>query len=123
MGMQSTNRLGALEGKWNVPSPDTLKVLLQPEPDVESSFYESNLDLSTRSITTREYRATQRERLANAEFEIYRDVEGGLRWRLRTEGGQVLAESGESYPSRASCREAIRLVRSLGPGASVNEQA
>lgn len=37
----SLTRLGALAGQWDVPDPDGLTMLLQPEPEVERSFYES----------------------------------------------------------------------------------
>lgn len=39
----SSTRLGALVGQWEVPDPDTLKALLQPEPEIGQRFYESSL--------------------------------------------------------------------------------
>ena len=114
MNHQPSPRLGALSGKWDVPAPEEFKALLQTDPEVESRFYESNLGPPTGSTGS----------AASADFEIYSDEEGRHRWRLRRrDSGGVLAESGKSYPSRASCREAIGLVRDLGTHAGVEEQA
>lgn len=112
-------RLGALTGKWDLPASDALKTLLEPEPDVERAFYESGLGKP--SAATPE--APEEETAPGAEFEVYRDAEGAFQWRLRTQSGRVLAASGVAYPDYAACREAIALVRTLGPGARVKEQS
>jgi len=39
----SSSRLGALVGQWDVPDPDELTARLQPEPDVAHRFYERSL--------------------------------------------------------------------------------
>ena len=39
----SSLRLGALAGQWDVPDPDTLKAFLQPEPEVAQRFYDDRL--------------------------------------------------------------------------------
>ena len=39
----SSTRLGALFGQWDVPDPEDLKARLQPEPDVAHRFYESSI--------------------------------------------------------------------------------
>jgi hypothetical protein len=39
----SSIRLGALAGQWDVPDPDELTARLQPEPDVAHRFYENCL--------------------------------------------------------------------------------
>ena len=53
MSKKPTTRLGALSGKWNVPPPDKLKALLQPEREVDRSFYESDLHLPPRRTSTK----------------------------------------------------------------------
>jgi uncharacterized protein YegP (UPF0339 family) len=127
---KSPTRLGALVGKWDVPGPTGLKKLLQPEPEVERRFYESNLPSSSEKNSSEQDpssgnraddRDSQRGR-AGAEFEICRTESGEFRWRLLTEDGDVLAASGSQYPSRSACRRAIDQVRALGPNASVKEQ-
>ena len=44
-------------------------------------------------------------------FELYRDVKGEWRWRLRARNGEVIAESGEGYSRREDCEHGIALVR------------
>ena len=61
MSQQNTAHLGALTGKWNVPVPEKLKAALQPDREVESSFYASDLGLASRG---------------SAVFEIYRNNKG-----------------------------------------------
>lgn len=126
---KSPTRLGALAGKWEVPSPTDLKKILQPETEVERRFYESNLPLPSKENSSEgsqtsgsraNDRDTQRGR-PGAEFEIFQAESGEFRWRLLTEDGEVLAASGSQYPSRTACRRAIDQVRSLGPDASVKE--
>lgn len=43
-------------------------------------------------------------------LEIYADIAGGYRWRLTAPNGNVIADSGESYPTNAL---AIKAARSL----------
>lgn len=43
-------------------------------------------------------------------LEIYSDVSGTYRWRLTAPNGNVIADSGESYPTNAL---AIKAARSL----------
>lgn len=123
----SSTRLGALAGQWDVPVPDDLKARLQPEPEVAQRFYESSLLASASEPSegqpTSENGSGKRGRTLGAEFEIYLDEEGGFRWRLRAEGGSVLANSGRPYPSRTACRRAINQVRDLSPEARVTEQS
>lgn len=122
----SSTRLGALAGQWDVPDPDDLKTLLQPEPEVAQHFYESSL-VSPEQESPEDQSASENGsygegRASGAEFEIYRDENGTFRWRLRAEGGSVLANSGSTYRSRAACRQAISQVRNLSPEARVKEQ-
>jgi hypothetical protein len=44
-------------------------------------------------------------------FEVYRDVHGYWRWRLKAANHRIVA-SGESYRSRGDCLGAIGLVQS-----------
>lgn len=122
----SSTRLGTLAGQWEVPDPDELKMRLQPEPDVEQRFYESSL-LSTERNSSEERPASEHggsegQCAAKAAFEIFRDESGDFRWRLQTEQGSVLANSGSPYSSRAACRRAIDQVRALSSEASVKER-
>jgi len=128
----SSSRLGALVGQWEVPAPDTLKARLQPEPEVEQRFYDSSFlasnpesseDRSAPRNRAIDRSAQERRPTANAVFEIYQDESGGLRWRLQTEEGDVLAKSGSTYPSRAACRRVIDQVRDLSPEARVKERS
>jgi uncharacterized protein YegP (UPF0339 family) len=114
--------LGALKGKWDVPSSNTLKALLEPESEVARQFYESKLALSLEDDDAQD-RASKPEysgSVFGARFEIYRDDHEELRWRLRTDDGRVIAESSAGYPDREACLEAIELVRTLGPEANVD---
>jgi len=47
----SSTRLAALVGQWNVPDPDELTARLQPEPDVVDRFYGSGLLSSEREFS------------------------------------------------------------------------
>jgi len=47
----SSTRLGALAGQWDVPEPEELKTRLQPEPDVVCRFYGSGLLSSEREFS------------------------------------------------------------------------
>ena len=121
-----STRLGALAGQWDVPDPDALKTLLRPESEIEKRFYDSRLLASEqessgdRSIS--ENGDAEEQRTATAAFEIYQDESGSFRWRLQTEDGAVLANSGSTYPTRTACRRAVDQVRDLSPEASVKER-
>lgn len=120
----SSKRLGALSGKWNVPGPDKLKTLLEPESDVVNEFYESSLPISSGDGPAEDHSApegsSQEER--KAHFEIYRIESGDFRWRFVDETGRTLANSGGAYPTSDSCLDAIERVRHLGPEAEVEEK-
>jgi len=47
----SSTRLGALAGQWDVPGPDDVKARLQPEPEVVDRFYGSGLLSSEREFS------------------------------------------------------------------------
>jgi uncharacterized protein YegP (UPF0339 family) len=44
-------------------------------------------------------------------FEIYRDWRGEFRWRLVSDGGHVLANSGDGYPSEAAVYMALQGIQ------------
>lgn len=44
-------------------------------------------------------------------FEVYRDIQGLWRWRLKAANHRIVA-SGESYYNRGDCLSAIGLVQS-----------
>ena len=54
-----------------------------------------------------------------ATFEVYRDKAGEHRWRLRASNGNIIADSGEGYTTKADCVDALELVKKLGPEAYV----
>lgn len=122
----ASTRLGALAGQWDVPDPEELKARLQPEPEVAQHFYESSLvspeQESSEDQSTSENGSYGKGRTSGAKFEIYRDKDETFRWRLRAEGGSVLANSGGAYRSRTACRQAIDRVRDLSPEAQVTGQ-
>lgn len=45
------------------------------------------------------------------KFEIYKDVAGYWRWRLKAANAQVIA-SGEGYVNKVDCERAVALVKS-----------
>ena len=45
-------------------------------------------------------------------FEIYKDIAGEFRWRLKAANGQIIACSGEGYKSERSCVHGANVVRS-----------
>lgn len=50
-------------------------------------------------------------------FELFRDANAGWRWRLRTQNGNIVADSAEAR--RADCENGIRLVKEGAPAAPV----
>ncbi|HYC92333.1 MAG TPA: DUF1508 domain-containing protein [Thermoanaerobaculia bacterium] len=52
-------------------------------------------------------------------YEIYRDREGRIRWRLRRANGEIVAESAESYADRKACEEDLRWIRANAATASI----
>jgi uncharacterized protein YegP (UPF0339 family) len=56
------------------------------------------------------------------QFEMYKDVAGYFRWRLRARNGRIIADSGESYVNKSDCLAGIRLVQTEGPIAKIEDQ-
>jgi hypothetical protein len=44
-------------------------------------------------------------------FELYKDVNGQWRWRLKSANRQIIAISGEGYYNKSDCQHAISLVK------------
>jgi uncharacterized protein YegP (UPF0339 family) len=55
------------------------------------------------------------------KFEQYADASGGLRWRLKSSNGQVIATSGQGYKDKRDCENAIDVIKRGAQGAKVEE--
>jgi uncharacterized protein YegP (UPF0339 family) len=53
-------------------------------------------------------------------FELYRDSAGGWRWRLRSQNGNVVADSAEAYVRREDCEHGIDLVKGSATAPTVD---
>ena len=56
-----------------------------------------------------------------AKFELYQDAKGEYRWRLKSGNGQVIANGGEGYTSKAAALNGIQAVQRDAAGAAVDE--
>lgn len=55
-----------------------------------------------------------------AQFEIYEDIMGKYRWRLRSSGNyKIIADSTESYIRKEDCERGIKLVKTEAPTAMI----
>ena len=52
------------------------------------------------------------------QFEIYKDVGGQYRFRLKSRNGEIVA-TGESYPTKAAARKGAQAVQRAADGAKV----
>jgi len=57
-----------------------------------------------------------------ATFELYKDRAGEYRWRLRHENGQIIADSGEGYTTKANAMNGIESVKTNAPAAPIEDQ-
>jgi len=55
----------------------------------------------------------------DAEFEVYEDNAGEYRWRLRHDNGNIIADGGEGYASRANAEDAVGRIVEYAPEAHV----
>jgi len=46
------------------------------------------------------------------EYNVFKDVSGKWRWRLKASNGKIIADSGESYYNKSDCLDAIKIVKS-----------
>jgi len=60
---------------------------------------------------------------SKARFEVYPDSAGDHRWRLRHDNGNIIADSGEGYASKAKAEQGLESVRANAPGAYVIDPA
>ncbi len=44
-------------------------------------------------------------------FDLYKDISGQWRWRLVASNGKTVADSGESYTTKANAENGILLVK------------
>jgi uncharacterized protein YegP (UPF0339 family) len=57
-----------------------------------------------------------------ATFELYLDRTGEFRWRLVHQNGQIIADSGEGYTTKANAINGINSVKENAPTASIEDQ-
>ena len=57
-----------------------------------------------------------------AKFELYKDKGGQFRWRLRHENGNIIADSGEGYTTKANALNGIESVKTNCRAADIVEQ-
>jgi uncharacterized protein YegP (UPF0339 family) len=57
-----------------------------------------------------------------ATFELYKDKAGEFRWRLVHQNGQIIADSGEGYTTKANALNGIDSVRENAPAAPIEDQ-
>jgi len=57
-----------------------------------------------------------------ATFELYKDKTGEYRWRLRHENGNIIADSGEGYTTKANAENGIQSVKENAPDAPIEDQ-
>jgi uncharacterized protein YegP (UPF0339 family) len=57
-----------------------------------------------------------------ATFELYKDRIGEFRWRLRHGNGDVIADSGEGYTTKANAINGIKSVKENAPAALIDDQ-
>ena len=58
-----------------------------------------------------------------ATFELYVDKAGEHRWRLRHQNGNIIADSGEGYTTKAKAINGIASVKENASAAPIEEQA
>jgi amphi-Trp domain-containing protein len=59
---------------------------------------------------------------SKATFELYEDSAGQWRWRLRHDNGNIIADSGEGYTTKANAKNGIESVKKNAPGGRIEEQ-
>lgn len=55
------------------------------------------------------------------KFEVYQDISGTFRFRLKAGNGQVIA-TGEGYTTRKACMHGIESIRKNAPDAKLDDQ-
>lgn len=54
-------------------------------------------------------------------FEIYKDRSSEYRWRLKAANNKIVADSGEGYVTKQSCKDGIDLVKTNASTAAVDD--
>jgi uncharacterized protein YegP (UPF0339 family) len=73
-------------------------------------------------VGTREEVGDEEPDRSKAKFDLYRDKRGEWRWNLRHNNGNIIADSGEGYSSKAKAKQGLESVRKNSVGAPVNER-
>ncbi|MBN1609262.1 MAG: YegP family protein [Polyangiaceae bacterium] len=55
-------------------------------------------------------------------FTVYKDASDSYRWRLKSGNGRITADSGESYTTRWSARQAAERARQHIAGAAIEDE-
>jgi len=58
---------------------------------------------------------------SKATFELYRDRADEWRWRLVHDNGNVIADSGEGYTSKANAKKGVRSVKRNAAAAPIED--
>jgi uncharacterized protein YegP (UPF0339 family) len=59
--------------------------------------------------------------MSKATFELYEDKAGQWRWRLKHDNGNVIADGGEGYASKAKAKQGIESVKTNAADAEIKE--
>lgn len=59
--------------------------------------------------------------MRRAVLQVYRDMTGEFRWRLKAANGRTIADSGESYTRRRDAQRAGRMVAVAAATAKVEQ--
>ena len=66
--------------------------------------------------------SNRKGRIMAAKFELYKDKAGEYRWRLRHQNGNIIADSGEGYTTKANAINGLESVKENGPTAPIDDQ-
>lgn len=57
-----------------------------------------------------------------AKFVLYKDKKKEFRWRLVHEHGDIIADSGEGYTTKANAKNGIQSVKENAPSAPIIDE-
>ncbi|WP_165229345.1 YegP family protein [Aquisphaera insulae] len=57
-----------------------------------------------------------------AKFTIFKDAKGEFRWRLLAKNGKIVADSGEGYKTKVSCKRGIEILKTEATAAEVEDE-
>jgi len=114
----------AEDGTVTVDPSETVELDIEVEREPPVTELEVELEWHESEATIERQQAADTAESASAgTFELYRDSAGEWRWRLRHQNGNIIADSGEGYTSKANAKNGIESVKTNAPGASVDEQS